>query len=372
VTPPPAGVAGSIVPISPVRAADTRDGLGGVPARPVGPGERVRIKVCGIGAVPVSGVTAVLVNLTGVLPTTTTFFTACASGAALPATSNLNPVPGRATPNLALVGVGADGCIDVTNAVGQSHLLADVFGYVHATTGDCITPVAPARLLDTRSGLGAPAGRTSVVDLAVWDRGGVPAGATGVVLNVTLTAIDGSGFATVGPSGEPAPATSNLNFVPGDTLANLVACKLGADGRVRITVEGGPCHVIADVTGFTKPGGGAVTVAGPSRVVDTRSGVGAPTGRVSPSAPVRVGVGAPAGASGVILNLTALDATEPTFVTVWPGGASRPETSNLNLVPGAVAANLVLCRLGADATVELAPGNGAAHLIADVTGFVVG
>jgi hypothetical protein len=53
------------------------------------------------------------------------------------------------------------------------------------------TAVTPARILDTRSGLGAPAakvGPASVLELQVNGRGGVPAtGVSAVALNVTVT-----------------------------------------------------------------------------------------------------------------------------------------------------------------------------------------
>ena len=43
-----------------------------------------------------------------------------------------------------------------------------------------------------------------------------------MVLNVTVTQPSGSGYATLWPSGTNRPTASNLNFVRGQTVANLV------------------------------------------------------------------------------------------------------------------------------------------------------
>jgi hypothetical protein len=66
-------------------------------------------------------------------------------------------------------------------------------------------PLTPARLLDTRIGLGARKGAVTSdgrVTLAVLGRDGVPAsGVSAVVLNVTATGELASGFLTVFPTG---------------------------------------------------------------------------------------------------------------------------------------------------------------------------
>src|SRR5688500_17797762 len=56
-----------------------------------------------------------------------------------------------------------------------------------------IVPLEPARILDTRTGVGAPVGKVapgSTMTLQVTGVGGVPAEATGVVLNLTATVAD--------------------------------------------------------------------------------------------------------------------------------------------------------------------------------------
>jgi hypothetical protein len=92
----------------------------------------------------------------------------------------------------------------------------------------------------------------------------------------------------------------------------------------------------------------------PSRIVDTRSGVGVEKGRVGDGAgggaPLRVSVlgkggvpGSVASVGAVSLNVTAVEASAPGsgYVSVYPCG-SLPEVSSLNFVSGATVANAVI------------------------------
>jgi hypothetical protein len=117
-------------------------------------------------------------------------------------------------------------------------------------------PLSPARILDTRSGIGtvggsaAPIGPGGAIDLQVTGAGGVPDDATAVVMNVTYTEATAAGFLTIWPSGETRPTVSNLNTVPGGTQPNLVTVKLGTGGKVSIFNFAGTTHVLADVAGY--------------------------------------------------------------------------------------------------------------------------
>ena len=115
-------------------------------------------------------------------------------------------------------------------------------------------PLAPARILDTRTGNGAPVGKLgseSTLSLQVTGRGGVPAtGVASVVLNVTVTEVSAVSFLTAWPAGTPRPLASNLNYAAGDTVPNLVVVKLGDGGRASLFNSSGDTHVIADVAGW--------------------------------------------------------------------------------------------------------------------------
>ncbi len=136
-------------------------------------------------------------------------------------------------------------------------VLADLAGTFDDGGGDQYGAVTPARILDTRRGVGAPAAKLAggqALRLQVAGTAGVPAGASAVTLNLTATEADGPGFLTAYPCGEPRPDASNVNYVPGQDVANLATVKIGADGTVclfglRTT------HVIADLAGFMDTAG---------------------------------------------------------------------------------------------------------------------
>ena len=117
------------------------------------------------------------------------------------------------------------------------------------------TSLTPARLLDTRTGVGAPKAAVAAhgtLHLQVTGRGGVPAaGVSAVVVNVTVTGPASPGYVTVYADGTALPATSSLNFVAGQTVPNLVVAPVGADGKVDLyNNSGGTVQLIADVSGY--------------------------------------------------------------------------------------------------------------------------
>jgi hypothetical protein len=109
-------------------------------------------------------------------------------------------------------------------------------------------------------------------------------------------------------------------------------------------------------------------------VLDTRTGTGAPLGKVSTETVVRLPLagmaGVPAhGAAGVVLNITADDPDALGYLTVWPTGEARPNASNLNLKPKRTAPNLVVSKLGGDGSVSIYNFGGNVHMIADLCGW---
>ena len=244
--------------------------------------------------------------------------------------------------------------------------------------------LSPARLLDTRRGVGAPVGPVKdgqVVVLTVAGVGGVPVtNAAAVSLNLTATAPTGAGYVTVWADGTAKPTASNLNFGPGQTVANLVTAPVGADGRVDLVFSGtGNVQLIADVSGYflagASAGAGGFVSLSPARLLDTRRGVGAPVGPVKDGQVVVLTVAGVGGvpvtnAAAVSLNLTATAPTGAGYVTVWADGTAKPTASNLNFGPGQTVANLVTAPVGADGRVDLVfSGTGNVQLIADVSGY---
>ncbi|MFF6775872.1 hypothetical protein ACFY8W_20250, partial [Streptomyces sp. NPDC012637] len=163
------------------------------------------------------------------------------------AASNLNFTAGQTVPNLVVVPV-KDGKVTFYNHAGSVDLIADVAGYFKTgASGAEYKPVTPARLMDTRAGLGVPQaalGAGETVDLAV-DR----PGASAVVLNVTATGPTAGSFVSVYPYGTERTAASNLNFTAGQTVPNLVVVPV-KDGKVTFYNRTGSVHLIADIAGY--------------------------------------------------------------------------------------------------------------------------
>ncbi|WP_370075936.1 N-acetylmuramoyl-L-alanine amidase [Streptacidiphilus sp. MAP12-16] len=238
-------------------------------------------------------------------------------------------------------------------------------------------PVTPTRVLDTRNGTGGfsqPVGVNSMIALQVAGTATVPAtGVTAVVMNVTATGGSADSWVTVSPDGPSRPNTSNLNFPAGRTVPNLVTVPV-VNGKVDFYNAHGTVNLLADLVGYyTSTGGGSTLVsAGPTRVLDTRSGIGGFSKPVGDNSTISLQVanvnGAPANTTAVVMNVTATGATADSFVTVYPGGQARPNTSNLNVGPGRTTPNLSIVPV-VNGKVNFYNAHGTVNLFADVTGY---
>jgi hypothetical protein len=246
---------GGVTAVTPSRLVDTRVAMGGT--GPVAADKTLDVQVTGRGGVPATGVSAVVVNITAVTPSRSGYLTAYPTGGAVPNTSNVNFSAGEVVPNLAFVKLSANGSFTVMNSsTGTTEVVVDVAGYVldgTVTGSGMFVSLPPTRVLDTRPAYGGtgPVAGNAVKVLTVAGAGGVPAtGISGVVLNVTVVA-SAPGFLTVYPADVAVPNASNLNFVAGQVVPNLVAVKTSALGEVAIKNSSpGATNVIADVAGY--------------------------------------------------------------------------------------------------------------------------
>lgn len=371
---------GSFTAVSPTRAVDTR-----ITGGPIAAGATRSVQVTGIGGVPASGVSAVVLNVTVTETTSGGYLTVYPTGTSRPLASNLNWSAGGTTvPNAVTVKVGTGGTVELyQSGPGTAQAIVDVEGwFVDGTVADPggFTALSPSRVLDTRTSGGAIAAGGSR-DLTLAGAGGVPAsGVAAVVLNVTVTATTRGGYLTVYPTGAARPTASNLNWsTPGTTVPNLVTVKLGAGGSVTIYQSGpGTAQVIVDVAGYyldgtvTKPG--MFVPLDPTRVLDTRTGSAVPGGGDTSLAILGHG-GVPAtGVFAVVLNTTVTETTAGGFLTVYPGTGTLPTASNLNWsAAGTTVPNLVTVMAGSDGTVVFHNGSpGTTQVIADTAGYYLG
>jgi hypothetical protein len=198
---------------------------------------------------------------------------------------------------------------------------------------------------------------------------GLPAGATAATLNVTAIGPTTTSYLTDYPAGSTRPTASNLNFVKGQTVANLIVVKVSGSRQVTFDNSAGTVDVVADLAGYYAPTGGALFgVRTLDRIMDTRIGLGASGATAGPGTVSLVVPGLPAGTTAVALNVTVTRATAASYLTVYPGGTTRPTASNLNFVKGQTVANLVVVRVGTGGRVSFYNNAGAVDILADLAG----
>ncbi|MFC6707796.1 hypothetical protein [Flexivirga alba] len=111
----------SYVPVPAHRALDTRSNVA------VAAGTSVKVPVLGRAGVPMSGVTAVELDVTAVRPTRAGYLTTYPTGPR-PTASNVNFVTSRTIANSVTAKVGSDGYVNVY-ASATTHVVVDVVGY---------------------------------------------------------------------------------------------------------------------------------------------------------------------------------------------------------------------------------------------------
>jgi hypothetical protein len=83
------------------------------------------------------------------------------------------------------------------------------------------------------------------------DQNGNPVtGVSAVVINVTVTDTTAPSFLTLWPDGSAQPGSSDLNWVAGQTVPNLVVVKLGPDSAFDVYNSSGSTDVIIDLVGI--------------------------------------------------------------------------------------------------------------------------
>jgi hypothetical protein len=405
--------------LSPIRICDTRVGNpsnltgqaaqcnGGVAntGSTLAAGSSKSITVAGQFNVPADATAAVL-NVTVVNPKASGFVNAYPAGAAMPLSSNIDYVSGQVVPNLVEVGIGTNGQVSFYSS-SRTDLVVDVEGYASPTPAagpgsGLYNPLpAPVRICDTRAGnpstldlapvnqcngannTGTTLGSGATRNVQVTGIGGIPAGAIGAVLNVTVANPVAQGYLTVYPQGGTAPTASNLNYGAGQVTANRVIVPLSAGGGIAV-YSPTRADVIVDVSGYYSAPGISGTgsqfnaEADPVRICDTRTSVAHNecSGRTiaagqTLTVPV-IGLaasGVPVGATAVVVNLTGVTPTQPTYLTVFAAPPRPVATSDLNPAVQQVGANLVVATLSRNGSISIYNAAGSVDVIVDVLGW---
>ena len=266
-----------LVSLAPGRVLDTRNGIGHAGA--IADGQSFALQIRGANAVGPDrpayipndpNITGVILNVTATGPTAATFISVQPENfTGFPTTSSLNLFAGQTKANLVMIPVGADGSIRMFNEKGSVHLIADVVGYFRTGVNDetragRVVPLdRPFRVLDTRQAvfgaakLGSGQEETwafkdfvsSVKVAGVWvgEQDAVIMNLTATDLTFPFPSARQDSYLTLHPAGGSLPQSSNLNFLPGQSVPNLAVARLADDNRLAAYNDNGFVHYIGDV-----------------------------------------------------------------------------------------------------------------------------
>jgi hypothetical protein len=327
-------------------------------------GRTLAIQVTGVAGGP-GDAAAVALNVTVTDPKYAGYVTVSPCGATA-GTSNLNYEWDTTVANHALVKPGPDGRVCVST-FADAHVLVDRTGWIPAA-GSGFVGITPTRAYDSRTGAPIPPGGTATVALAGV---GVPGDAAAVVLNVTAVDPAGPGYLGVTPCPARAGDVSSVNYVAGQTVADLAVTPLGPGGTVCVS-SFASSHVLVDVMGWFAAGSSYTSVP-PHRIVDTRQAQGAAAGPLGAGTVLALDLaalgGVPAGAPATALTVTAADPRADGYLTVFPCGTTVPVASDLNYPAGANVPALTLAPLAADGRVCIFT-YAATDVVVDLAGWI--
>lgn len=209
-------------------------------------------------------------------------------------------------------------------------------------------PVAPTRILNTQTGVGAPRARIAAggtLSLKVVGAAGVPqAGLTAVAVDLTAVNPSASGHVVGYADGTVRPGTSDVDFSAGKNATDLAVIPV-ANGKIDLyNASGGAIDLTADIAGYyttaNKKGSELTTLApAPAQVLGGLTGV--PAGGTT-SVDVLGAGGVPAsGVTAVLLGVTTVDPHASGSLTVYDGSAC-PGVTDASFTAGQSVSNLVL------------------------------
>jgi hypothetical protein len=224
----------------------------------------VTFPVAGVAGVPL-GADAVTGNLTVTDASSGWAVYLGATPQANPSSSTINFAGGSTVANGVTVGLSGGGNLSATfiSTPGQTaDLVFDVTGYyTDSSRGEYYVPIAPVRILDSRV-TGPLLYANFPQAIQVTGMQGIPTWGVGAVTgNLTVTDETNGWAMYAGPTPQVNPATSNINFVTGQIVANGMTSGLhGADpwpagevGYLNVTyisTAGNTTNAVFDATGY--------------------------------------------------------------------------------------------------------------------------
>jgi streptogramin lyase len=374
-----------LVPVTPCRVMDTRNGnalLGGpfiaaTATRTI----PVLASPCGVPG----NASAYSVNITAVPKTGTLgYLTVWPTGQEQPLVSTLNSLDGSVRANASIVPAGAGGTINVFST-DDTDLVIDINGYYVPPAPNSLQfyPLPPCRVLDTRTAegtFGGPAitGGGSRSFPIPSSSCGAPASSAAYSFNVTAVPHGSLGYLTIWPEGQMQPGVSTLNSIDGSVTANAAIVQAGSDGVVNFFATD-TTDLVVDLNGyFGAPAAGGLNfyTLNPCRVVDTRNASG-PFGGPAVSAGATSAYPLALGscklpvfpvAQSYSLNMTVIPQGPLGYLTTWASGLTQPVVSTLDAPEGQVLANGAIVPAGLFGSINVFATD-ATQVIIDTSGF---
>jgi len=315
----------------------------------------VKVQFAGVAGVPVTGATAVVVNVEVYKPSVAGYLRVTPfSQDAQVATQEF--ATGQTISNLVVVKL-VGGAAQVKLSAGVGQVFMDVAGYYRASSGSAFTPLPTTRVF-------AHAVGTTATRVQFAGVGGVAAGATAVVVNVEVYKPSTAGYVRVTPFGQDA-GVATQEFATGQTISNLVVVKL-AGGAAQVKLSAGVGQVFMDVAGYYTSGssGSSFTPIATTRVFAQSVGTGATPAYL---ADLSAGNPVPPWATAVVLNVEVFNPSAAGYLRVTPYNQDAAVASQ-EFVRGQTISNLVVVKLvGGAAQVKLSAGSGT--ILMDVAGY---
>ena len=277
------------------------------------------------------------------------YLTVWPSGLAQPNVSTTNSRDGRTKAAGTIVQAGTNSAVSIY-ASNTTNVILDIDGYFTAPGAQTLQfyPLAPCRVIDTRSADAPPLVGGQERDFAVQNSPCIPQGRTinAYAFNVTVVPYPSGQplhYLTVWPEGQTQPQVSTLNNGTATTVANAAIVPAGSGGGISVYASDS-AQLVVDLDGYfaaAQSGGLSLYPTAPCRVIDTRNNGGQFQGEKTVNVVDSI-CAPPAGAQAYVFNTTVVPPGPMHYLTLWADAGTQPNASTLNAIDGQITSNMAI------------------------------
>ncbi|MBS1826748.1 MAG: putative Ig domain-containing protein [Acidobacteria bacterium] len=324
---------------------------------------------------------AYVLNVTAIPRSPLDYITVYAADEVQPDLRTVSSPDSQTVANTAIVRAGPGGTIKVF-ATNSTDMIIDIAGYFTATASSrnlAFYPVTPCRAVETRGEYRNPAGpfgppmlntrETRRFRVPASPFCTIPANASAYSATVTVVPPGPLPYLTLWPAGEAQPNVSSINSFAGRVLANNVIVPAGAEGNIDVFAYE-RTDLLIDINGYFAPANGpsglSYTPVIPCSLTGS-NGVALATESSATLSPSQCSV--PTGAKAYLVHFTARPGgSSMPFLTAYPTGQPRPNTSVLNAFQGQTVTNSAIIPAGTNGGIDIYAYR-ATNVIGTLTGY---